>query len=371
MTRPWGTSHRRIKVDARWQLGITHLPHSIMQVSFWDFAAAQWQRQPPVVKADLTGKTVIVLGANIGLGFETAKHFATMNPGRLILACRSQSKGQAAVEKIKADTGFAKAELWIVDLADFASVKQFADKFDREGGRLDILVENAAVAVLDYESTKDGWETTLQVANLSTPLLALRLLPAMIQTARDHSTLPRLVVVSSETHQRVDIEKGVLESPGIIQTLGSAEHCSSKNGMKGRYPLSKLLNIFFARALNEHLPPSTPLVVNTVNPGYCYSGLRRHFSGMMAVVSRFMELCLAFSTEVGSRQFVYAALGEPDHPDKLRGAYISGTRVQEVSDFVLSPQGVKAQGRLWDELVEILGSVDSKVPDIVQKYLMP
>ena len=52
----------------------------------------------PVLKADLTGKTVIVIGANTGLGFETAKHLAMMNPAKLILGCRSKEKGEAALQ---------------------------------------------------------------------------------------------------------------------------------------------------------------------------------------------------------------------------------------------------------------------------------
>jgi retinol dehydrogenase-12 len=59
----------------------------------------QIQRVPPLVTVDLTGKTVIVVGANTGLGFEASKHFARMNVGRLILVCRSTSKGKAAVER--------------------------------------------------------------------------------------------------------------------------------------------------------------------------------------------------------------------------------------------------------------------------------
>ena len=59
------------------------------------------------------------------------------------------------------DTGYRNAELWIIDLADFASVKSFADRFNKEGGRLDILVENAAVIPgKTLELTSDGWETT-------------------------------------------------------------------------------------------------------------------------------------------------------------------------------------------------------------------
>ncbi|KAJ7663868.1 hypothetical protein DFH06DRAFT_1188700 [Mycena polygramma] len=341
-----------------------------MRSGVWNFIVEQWRTQKPVVKVDLTGKTVIVLGANTGLGFEATKHFATMNPARLILACRSQSKGQAAVEKLKAETGYSKAELWLVDLADFESVKQFADKFERDGGRLDILVENAAVATDKYEATKDGWESSLQINCLSTPLVALLLLPALIKTTNEHSTLPRLVVVSSEVHYWVDIEKRVCENPDIIKTLGSSEYCTTKI-MANRYMLTKLLNVFFTRALNARLPPSTPLIVNTVNPGYCYSELRRGFTGVMAVFDYLMERALAFTTEVGSRRLVWAAVGQQDQPDTLRGAYISHAEVMEVSDFVLDAQGQKLQDHLWDELVTILAKVDPRVKANVDEYLAP
>ncbi|KAJ7156907.1 hypothetical protein C8R43DRAFT_1183379 [Mycena crocata] len=336
--------------------------------SLWAFIRNQWRTQPPVVKADLTGKTVIVLGANTGLGFEATKHFATMNPGRLILACRSQSKGQAAVDKLKADTGYTKAELWIIDLADFDSVKQFADKFEKDGGRLDILVENAALAASKCEISKDGWESSLQVANLSTPLLALLLLPAMIRTAQQHSTVPRLVVVSSEVHYWVEIEKSVCDDSAPLKVLGSHEYCTPKV-MESRYLLTKLLNVFFVRGLNARLPSSTPVVVNTVNPGYCLSELRRGFSGITAVVDWLMEVVLAFTTEVGSRQLVWAALTHQDHPETLRGEFISGSQVVEASDFVIGPVGAKVQDRIWDDMVDILGKVDPRVHAVVDKYL--
>ncbi|KAJ6504175.1 hypothetical protein C8R47DRAFT_968468 [Mycena vitilis] len=144
-----------------------------MRRGIWDFIRDQFTPQQPVVKVDLTGKsrprkTVVVLGANTGLGFEAAKHFATMNPGRLILACRNHSRGQAAVEPpplvIRA---YPSAELWVVDLADFSSVKQFTDRFEREGGGLDILMANAAILMLKYEPTTDGWETAFVLAVLS------------------------------------------------------------------------------------------------------------------------------------------------------------------------------------------------------------
>jgi len=68
-----------------------------MKFSFFQAAKDQFTPVPPVLRADLTGQTILVVGANIGLGFEAAKHFASMNPGKLILACRSQAKGDAAL----------------------------------------------------------------------------------------------------------------------------------------------------------------------------------------------------------------------------------------------------------------------------------
>jgi len=69
-----------------------------MQPTILNFIKDQFWTVEPVVRADLTGKTIVIIGANVGLGFEAAKHFASMNPKRLVLGCRSQEKGQAAVQ---------------------------------------------------------------------------------------------------------------------------------------------------------------------------------------------------------------------------------------------------------------------------------
>ena len=66
--------------------------------SFLQNIQNHWRKVAPVEHVDLTGKTVVVIGANVGLGFEAAKHFASMNPKRLVLGCRSQEKGQAALQ---------------------------------------------------------------------------------------------------------------------------------------------------------------------------------------------------------------------------------------------------------------------------------
>lgn len=71
--------------------------NTMARKTMWGFIRDQWTKVPAVAKTDLSGKTVVVVGANVGLGFEAAKHFAAMNPQRLILVCRSKEKGEAAV----------------------------------------------------------------------------------------------------------------------------------------------------------------------------------------------------------------------------------------------------------------------------------
>ena len=67
--------------------------------TFQEMIDEQKKGMPPVLKGDLTGKTVMVTGANSGIGFEAAKHFASMNPKKLVLGCRSETKGKQAVER--------------------------------------------------------------------------------------------------------------------------------------------------------------------------------------------------------------------------------------------------------------------------------
>ena len=65
---------------------------------FLQFLREQWGCPVPLVTEDLAGKVVLITGANVGLGFEAAKHFASMNPERLVIACRNEAAGKRAVE---------------------------------------------------------------------------------------------------------------------------------------------------------------------------------------------------------------------------------------------------------------------------------
>ncbi|KAF7966701.1 hypothetical protein HWV62_37328 [Athelia sp. TMB] len=339
-----------------------------MKLSIPTFVCDQLRPVPPVETADLSGRTVMVVGANGGLGLEAAKHFARMTPGRLILACRNQAKGKAAMDSIEQATGFAKSELWSIDLSSFSTIVEFAEKFNKDGGRLDILVMNAGIFVMKYEATADGYESQLHVNHLGTTLLSLLLLPTLLKTGTESSIPARLVVVSSDMHYWTSISKKEQASPNILATMNSKEHCTS-SVMSHRYQDTKLLNIFFARALTARLPLSAPVVVTNANPGFCKSDLRHGMPFPQSAVAGLAEKAIAFKTEEGSRQLVYGAIGGGENLNELRGAFVSAGCVKEVSDFVLSPEGGAVENRIWTETIDILAGVAPQVREIVDRDL--
>ncbi|KAG9226030.1 hypothetical protein CCMSSC00406_0008692 [Pleurotus cornucopiae] len=113
----------------------------------------------------------------------------------------SYAKGTTALANLQQSTGFDRAELWLIDLCDFDFVKAFADKFEKEVERLDILVANAGVVFMKYELTQDEWETSLQANHLAPALLIILLLPKLFKAAEISGSEPRIVIVASELHQ--------------------------------------------------------------------------------------------------------------------------------------------------------------------------
>ena len=107
-----------------------------------------------------------------------------------------------------------------------------------------------------------------------------------------------------------------------------------------------MLNVFFARELSERLRDK-PLIVNTVDPGFCHSELARNMTGIGAWTMWLRKLLLARTTEQGSRQLVWACISGKDNVDQLRGAYISSMAIREPSDTVVSEEGKRAQDKLW------------------------
>ncbi|KAH7922272.1 NAD(P)-binding protein [Leucogyrophana mollusca] len=340
----------------------TSIRPRIMKKSLSAFVYEQWSTVPPVVTADLSEETVIIVGASAGIGLEATKHFARMKPGRLIVACRNEAKGKSAVAgvpwllrtgfsadslvEVGNETGYNRAELWLVDLADFASVIAFANKFERGGGRLDVLVMNAGILMTEYEGTVDGWESTIQVNHLSTALLSLLLLPHLWKSASP-SKPSRLVIVSSDVHYWVKFKPEIQSSQTPLKMLGSKEYSTPTN-MEQRYNESKLLNVFFVRALTEHLSQHSVTTI-AVNPGFCYSQLRRtiYSQRLKNIWMAGMEKVFAWTSEQGSRQLVYAAIGGREDESKMRAGYVNRGTTVEVADFVLSEDGGRMQAKIW------------------------
>ncbi|THH05494.1 hypothetical protein EW146_g9887, partial [Bondarzewia mesenterica] len=308
------------------------------------------------VKVDLSGKTVLTVGANTGLGFEAAKHFASMNPGKLVMGCRNADRGRKALEVIKDATGFTRIELRIIDLNKFSSVTEFADKYIKDGERLDIYVYNAGVYFPGYEATSDDWENMLQVNHLSCMLLSVLLLPCMSRTAAASLTRPRMVIVASEVHFWATLTNEEVACSNILEKLNDRDYCSpsldvlsqsDEQAIPHLEAPKTVLNIFFVRELTARLYPNSRIIIDAVNPGYCKSELRRNLSPARLLLDRFREVLIGRPTEKGGRQLVWAAVGGQDKEDELRGAYVSLADVREPSDYVLCKDGQAAQIRLF------------------------
>ncbi|KAJ3525458.1 hypothetical protein NM688_g8400 [Phlebia brevispora] len=190
------------------------------------FISEQRTTLAPPLQSDLSNKTVLITGGNTGIGFEAVKTFAKQHPKKLLLGCRSESKGKSAAERIEKETGYRGIELAILDSGDFNSIVKFAENFKDEP--LDILIANAGIAIGEYEETKDGWESGLQVNHLSTALLAVLLLPNLVRTAQKHGTHSRLVIVSSDTHYWTKFDEEMLDAPSILRKLNDREFCTTE-----------------------------------------------------------------------------------------------------------------------------------------------
>jgi len=120
------------------------------------------------------------------------------------------------------------------------------------------------------------------------------------------------------------------------------------SAMQSRYGDTKVLSLLLVRALAQRLE-NTPIIVNTVTPGFCYSNLRESLSGIVYYLSLILEALFANTAEEGSRQIIlgatYGSGGEEE--EKLRGAYIQYDSIAEPSDWAISEEGKKAQDKLW------------------------
>lgn len=155
----------------------------------------------PYPTQSFTGQTIIVTGANIGLGLEAVRHFVRLDAAKVILACRSLQKGEDAAKSILDSEGRSNvAEVWELDLASYESTKRFASRVNTELERLDVLVMNAGVYLYDFRMVEKD-EETITVNVVSTFLLGIMLLPKLQETGVAHDKDTVLTFVGSFVHQ--------------------------------------------------------------------------------------------------------------------------------------------------------------------------
>lgn len=206
-----------------------------------------------------SGRVAVVTGANSGIGFETARMLAARG-AHVVLACRSAEKGEAALEKIRAEAPSGAVELMLLDLSDLDSVAAFVDAFAAAHQRLDLLIDNAGVMVPPFGRTKQGFETQFGTNHLGHFALTLRLLPLLEKTPGS-----RVVVVSSTAQNigRIDFEDLNWERRSYRAWRA--------------YGQSKLANIMFALELSRRLAAQgSGIVVTAAHPGYTATDLQRN-----------------------------------------------------------------------------------------------
>jgi retinol dehydrogenase-12 len=196
------------------------------------------QRTPlPTITQSCAGQTIIVTGANTGLGFEAAQHFIRLDATRVIMAVRSVPKGELAKAKIEAATNqLGVLEVWELDLTSHESVRAFSLRVSIELDRIDAVVENAGVAMETWTEVS-GTETTIAVNVIGTMLLAVLLLPCLRRSGRRWNTLPRLTIVSSELHAAAKFIEGRDED--IFAALAS----KNERNMGDRYAVTLFPNL--------------------------------------------------------------------------------------------------------------------------------
>lgn len=204
---------------------------------------------------DLRGRTVLVTGANSGLGYETTRVLAAHGAG-VIMACRSRDKADAAREAIRRLVPEASLEFLPLDLSSLSSVRQAARTALNRHARLDLLINNAGVMWLPPGRTEDGFETHFGTNHLGHFALTGRLLPVLLDTPD-----ARVVTLSSVGHLigRIHFDDLALER---------------SYGRQKAYSQSKLANLVFAHELQRRLGAARAQAISVAaHPGVAGTNL--------------------------------------------------------------------------------------------------
>ncbi len=281
-------------------------------------------------------KTIIITGANSGLGLAYSKHIARISGEyHIILACRDAKKAEQAKADIIKETGNPNITAMELNLSSLKSVRKFVESVvNKQRPPIYGIVCNAGIGGGNHGLTEDGFEQIFGVNHLAHFFLTNLLLPYMTPQGR-------IAVVSSDMHN----------PPGGITWPGVNELIYPSLDFKGnRYCLSKLCNLYFTYELARKLEQAEQqITVNAFNPGLMTE------TNLFGDKSHFTESFLqSISDRVGSLENSSKALANmmtDSRYEQLTGRYID--RGKDVGSSPLS-YNVQNANELWDASLELI-----------------
>jgi len=275
-------------------------------------------------------KTVIVTGANAGIGKETALRLAEMG-AHVVMVCRNEKKGKKALEEIKSLSKNNKLDLMLCDFASLKSINNFVKEFKQKYDKLDVLINNHGAFFIRKTLTEDKIEATFAVNHLGYFSLTLQLLDLL--KASSHS---RIVNVASSSNYSV-------------KSLNIDDYNWEKRRYKmmDAYADSKIHNILFTFLLSEKLK-GTGVTANCLHPGYVNTniGLNHFFLRMLRPLVKMGSVTL----EEGAKTTLH--LTTSSEMEGVTGVYYHKMKLREPNKLALDK---KAQQELWDLSLKLTG----------------
>ncbi|CDR37345.1 hypothetical protein NBRC10512_005163 [Rhodotorula toruloides] len=285
---------------------------------------------------DLTGKVVIVTGANVGIGYETAKQLVLKN-AKVYIACRDETKAREAIHKLEAfvTERHTKGQLEFLklDLSDLDAVKQAADDFLAKEKQLDLLFCNAGVMKCPPDLlTKQNYDLQWGTNVVGHYLFCILLLPALETSFTTTGTKPRIMHTSSSAHKMAPGATGIEWS--TLEGGEARDRTLEKWGGFAAswrlYGQSKLGNILASNILSSRYPY---LVSTSLHPGGIATDLQRHLRGLEARVTSW----LVWPVEMGAWTQLWGATS--DEGEGFGGKYLwPWARLGRPDKRVLDPE---------------------------------
>jgi len=312
---------------------------------FWDLFRKQ-ERAERLKETDrFDGKTVLVTGANSGLGFAIAVEVAKRG-GHVIMACRRQIP--EAGEKVKKLSGSEKVEMRYLDLSKIDTIHQFVNDLKKDKIDLDISILNAGVALAKARKTPSGLEEMFLVNYLSNVILTNLLLTNEIIKYSGKSTFkPRIVFISSDSHQG--------SSAVDYSEFGKFYEYGASKGI-ANYSYFKLVLNTYATELSRKVKD---VDVHVICPGPVHSNIIKEAPFMLRIIIGAIFKIIFRSPEKAALPVVYMSITD-DFKGKTN-EYMHMFREKKMDSKVYLPEeGTK----LWKESVKLWKSVDPKAVSI-------